>query len=84
MSCPELGSSGEHVDFRLGLYVLDALHQGEHALVEEHLSSCADCRRTHTQLRAVRAALDRLTPRDVERLGEEYRVDLSRRRPPAG
>jgi anti-sigma factor RsiW len=62
----------DHVDLRLGLYVLDALPPDEHRAVARHLAGCAACRRLRAELARVRAALDRLTPPELAALEAEF------------
>ena len=65
-------SGDEHVQLWLGLYVLGALSTDEHALVEEHLSRCAQCQTESDELGEVPALLSLLSDEDVRILADEF------------
>ncbi len=50
----------QHVHDLIGAYVLDAVTEAEAVLVEQHLSTCAECRTLEAELREVEALLPAL------------------------
>ncbi len=54
---------GDHVDFELAAYVLDALGDDERRVVDDHLAACAACRAEYQRMAIMPPLLELLEPR---------------------
>jgi len=67
----------------LGVYVLGAIDPAERALVDQHLTTCRDCRDELAGLAGIPALLARVNPDEINRIGvEEAAVAASQAQPP--
>jgi predicted anti-sigma-YlaC factor YlaD len=61
-------ASCREIRHALGVYVLGAIEPGDRTLVDEHLTTCADCREELASLAGLPALLRRVPTAEAERL----------------